>query len=47
MIEELIVSDNGLPSKHNFLDLYILTNNNEILKTSIPKDDGGKTIRSI
>jgi len=34
MIEELIISDNGLPSKYTFLDLYILTNNNEILKTN-------------
>lgn len=33
MIEKLIVVDNGLPSKYSFLDLYILTNNNEVLKT--------------
>ena len=34
MIDELIIVDNGLPSKYSFLDLYILTNNNEILKTN-------------
>jgi hypothetical protein len=34
MIEKLIVIDNGLPSKYTFLDLYVLTNNNEVLKTN-------------
>lgn len=34
MIEKLIVTDNGLPSKYTFLDLYVLTNNNEVLKTN-------------
>jgi hypothetical protein len=34
MIEKLIVTDNGLPSKYTFLDLYILTNNNEVLQTN-------------
>ena len=33
MIGKLVVVDNGLPSKYMFLDLYILTTNNEVLKT--------------
>lgn len=34
MINKLIITDNVLPSKYSFLDLYILTNNNEIFKTN-------------
>ena len=34
MIEELIVEDNGLPSKYGFLNLYAKTNDNNILPTT-------------
>ena len=34
MIDELIVIDNGLPSRYTFFDLYILTNSNEVLRTN-------------
>jgi len=34
MIEELIIEDYGLPSKYGFLNLYVKTNDNNILPTT-------------
>ncbi len=34
MIEELIIEDNGLPSKYGFLNLYVKTNDIKILPTT-------------